>query len=152
MKRFLKPDVKFIIMYDTKKVSYFCNNKDKIHDHQRLNIVYRFRCPGCGERYIGKTDHCLLLRINEDGSKPNQPMHDHFIQCSHFTDLFSALNAGDENFDKNFMVNSILNNYEILATNHNWSQLLFLEALWIKKDSPKLNTGLRASRELVIFN
>ena len=56
MKRFLKPNVSFVVTYDTKKMSYFCNNKDKIHDHQRHNLVYKITCPGCGEDYIGKTD------------------------------------------------------------------------------------------------
>ena len=156
MKRFLKPNVKLVITYDTKKVSYFCSNKDTIHDHQRHNIVYKITCPGCGERYIGKTDRCLLIRFNEHGSKVSQPMYQHFMTCSHFKDLYGTLNTvfGDVNSDKppnDFMINSILHNYEIIDSNRNWSQLLFLEALWIKKENPIINTGIRASRELIIF-
>ena len=33
----------------------------------------------------------------------------------------------------------------------NWSQLLFLEALYIKNLAPKINDGLNATRKLVLF-
>ena len=39
MRRFLKTNVKFIVLYDTKKISYFCTNKDKVPELQRHNVV-----------------------------------------------------------------------------------------------------------------
>ena len=156
MKRFLKKNVQFIVTYETKKLSYFCNNKDKIHDHQRHNIVYKITCPGCGKRYIGKTDCCLLIRFTEHATQSDQPMYKHFLTCNHFKDLYGILNVelGDLDNDKpsnDFKITSILDNYEIIGSNRNWSQLLFLESLCIKQQDPYINKGISASRELVIF-
>ena len=39
--------VKFVVIYDTKKRSYFLPKKDKILNPSRSNIVYEFTCPGC---------------------------------------------------------------------------------------------------------
>ena len=63
VRRCLKINVKFVVIYDTKKISFYCNVKD---DHeQRNNIVYRIRCPGCGGKYIGKTlNLCLNICQN----------------------------------------------------------------------------------------
>ena len=156
MKRFLKPNVKFIVSYNTKKVAYFCSTKDPVHDYQRHNIVYRLTCPGCGEKYIGKTDCCLLTRLTQHGNKADQPMYNHFAKCDHFKELYAFLNIESSVIinspSSEFQINALLNNYEIVTTNSNWSQLIFLEALRIKKERPAINIGLRFSRELVLFN
>ena len=47
--------------------------------------------------------------------------------------------------------NAVLNNYKIIDTCANWSQLLFLEAFYIKNLNPAINKGLKASKELVLF-
>lgn len=156
MKRFLKRNVKFSVTYETKKLSYFCNNKDKIHDHQKHNIVYEIICPGCGEHYIGKTDCCLATRFTEHATQKDQPMFKHFKSCDHFKDLYGILHVGLEDIDfdepsKEFRLSSVFENSEIIGHNGNWSQLLFLESLRIKRLNPVINTGVRASRELVIF-
>ena len=36
-------------IYCTKKLSYYCNTKDKVPDYQCC-------CPACNSKYIGKTD------------------------------------------------------------------------------------------------
>ena len=56
LQRCLKEKVRFSILYDLKKVSYFCSVKDKVPDMQRAHVIYRLRCPGCGDKYIGKTE------------------------------------------------------------------------------------------------
>ena len=43
----------------------FCSAKDKIPTHQKSNVVYSIRCPGCGDEYIGKTDRCVITRMSE---------------------------------------------------------------------------------------
>ena len=46
-----------------------------------------------------------------------------------------------------------IRNREILDFNYNWSQLLFLEANYIKKHDPVINNhGFKASKELSQFN
>ena len=43
---------------------------------------------------------------------------------------------------------AVLENYEILDFNSNWSQLW---AYYIKLNKPKINDGLKASKELELF-
>ena len=52
IRRCLKINVKFVVIYDTKKISFYCNVKDKVPHEQRNTTVYRIRCPGCGGKYI----------------------------------------------------------------------------------------------------
>ena len=47
--------VKFVVIYDTKKISYFLPKKDKIPNTSCSNLVYEFTCPGCNSSYTGKT-------------------------------------------------------------------------------------------------
>ena len=47
--------------------------------------------------------------------------------------------------------NNFLNNYHIIYKNNNWSQLSFLEALYIKILEPEINDGLKVSKELDLF-
>ena len=51
----LTQPVKFVVIYDAKKISYFLPKKDKIPNSSCSNIVYEFICPGCNSSYIGKT-------------------------------------------------------------------------------------------------
>ena len=60
----LTQPVKFVAIYDTKKVSYFLPKKDKIPNSSRSNIVYEFTCPGCNS-YIGKIERNLAFRLLE---------------------------------------------------------------------------------------
>ena len=46
--------VKFIVIYQTKKVSYFLSKKNKIPDLERNDLVYEFSCPGCSATYMAK--------------------------------------------------------------------------------------------------
>ena len=77
IKRCLKINTKFVVVYDTKKISFYCNVKDKVPHEQRNNIVCRISCPGCGEKYIGKTERCLISSMNEHGTRDTKPMFKH---------------------------------------------------------------------------
>ena len=65
LKRCFKTNVKFVTLYDTKKCAMFYSVKDKNLTHQKSNVIYTIKCPGCGEDYIGKTDRCVITRLNE---------------------------------------------------------------------------------------
>ena len=52
LQRNLTKPVKFNVIYQTKKVSYFLFKKDKIPDLKRNDLVYEFSCPGCSATYI----------------------------------------------------------------------------------------------------
>ena len=59
IQRFLTKPVKFIIINDTKRISFFVSNKDKLPLLSRNNLVYEVSCSGCGKSYIGMTKRCL---------------------------------------------------------------------------------------------
>ena len=156
----MKINVKFAVIYDTKKISFFCNFKDKVPHEQRNNIVYRIRCPGCGGKYIGKTERCLISRMNEHGTRDTEPMFKHLSKCEMFKEtcnlyaLPSLYNESDPNEISltSHILSAALQNHEILDFNYNWSQLLFLEAYYIKKHDPVINHVLKATKGLLLFN
>ena len=43
----------------------FCSVKDKIPSNQKSNVIYTIKSPGCAEDYVGKTDRCVITRLNE---------------------------------------------------------------------------------------
>ena len=98
----------------------------------------------------------LITRLNEHGTRDDQPMYRHLIDCNKFHEVASLFNLphsiGLEEVDKDsFIHNAVINNAIILDTTRNWSQLEFLEAYYIKKLNPKINNGLKASKELQLF-
>ena len=60
-----KKELKFILMYDTKKVAFFCSNKDPVPVNLESHVIYQFECPERKAKYIGKTDRYLELRLND---------------------------------------------------------------------------------------
>ena len=47
IQRFLTKPVKFIVTYDTKRISFFVSSKDKLPPLSCSNLVYEVSCPGC---------------------------------------------------------------------------------------------------------
>ena len=77
--RYLKPNVKLIKLFNTKKASMFCPTKDKVTKEQKANVIYKIICPECNNVYVGKTDRCFGIHMNEHGTRSDQPMHQHLI-------------------------------------------------------------------------
>ena len=48
------------------------------------------------------------------------------------------------------ILSAVLQNHEFLDFTYNWSQLLFVEAYYIKKHNPVINHGLKASEGLFV--
>ena len=46
--------VRFKVLYDTNKMSFFTNAKDKTPLLNNSFVVYKFTCPGCNINYIAK--------------------------------------------------------------------------------------------------
>ena len=82
--RYLKPNVKLIKFFNTKKASMFCPTKEKVAKEQKANVIYKIICPGCNNVYVGKTDRCFGIRMNENGTRSDQPMHQHLTNCTVF--------------------------------------------------------------------
>ena len=127
IKRSLKIDVNFVVIYDTQKFWFYCNVKDKVCHEQRNNIIYRITCPGCGKKYIGKTERCLISRMNEHGKQENEPMFKHLSECEMLKEtcnlcaLSSVYNEQDQNKISltSHILSAVLQNHEILDVNYN---------------------------------
>ena len=79
---YLTKPVKFIIIYDIKRISFFVSNKDKLPPLSRSNLVYEVSCPGCGKSYIGMTKRCLSVRLKEHATQVNSgAIGKHFSDC-----------------------------------------------------------------------
>ena len=154
MKRCLKEDVKFITSYNTKKKAVSCLAKEKVKTIQKGNIIYDIQCPACKEHCIGKADRCFVTRLDEHGSRHDQPIFQHLVNCQQFLEELSILNmpASDSNIPEvelnSHIMNAVHNNSKILDYNNSWPQLCFLEAFYIKTLKPKMNADLKASKEL----
>ena len=79
-------------MYDTKKISFFCGNKDPVPKNLQSHVIYQFECPGCKAKYIGKTDRCLELRLNEHSDFHTSAVGKHLNECEHFHHIVNLYN------------------------------------------------------------
>ena len=161
VQRFLSKPVKFIIIYDTKKLSYFVSNKDKLPPLFCSNVVYEVASPGCGKTYIGMTQRCLSVRLKEHATRlSSSAVGEHFSECEHAQYLaslqnqFTLLNDLPLPSDNLFPIEIlVLNNYKILHStkSNNYNILAFLEALLIKTQQAFPQQRYKASKELKLF-
>ena len=82
----LNSNVKFRVLYDTKKMSFYCNIKEKVARDQKNHVIYKIKCPGCNDCCIGTTERCLITRITEHGTKEREPIFKHLSECELFKD------------------------------------------------------------------
>ena len=66
--------------YENKTLSMFSSPKDCLSFHQNPNVVSCLTCPGFHEKYIGKTDCYLVICLNRQYTRKNQPMYQHFFK------------------------------------------------------------------------
>ena len=157
MKRCLKEDAKFITSYNSKKMAMLCLAKEKIETTQKANITYDIQYPACKEHYIGKSDQYFVTRLDEHGSRHDQPIFQHLVNWQQFLEELSLLNLpiSDNNIPEvelnSHIMNGGYNNSKVLEYNNSWSQLCFLEDFYIKTLRPKINAGLKAYKELQLF-
>ena len=121
--------------------------KDKVKTTQKANIIYDIQCPAGKEHCIGKTDQYFVTHLDEHGSRHDQPMFQHLVNCQQFPEEINILNLpiSDNNIPEvelnEHIMNAVHHNLKILDHN-NWTQLCFLEAF---------NAGIKASKELQLF-
>ena len=145
------------IFYTTNKLAKFCSVKDKIPDDQKSNVIYHIKCPGCGEVYVGKTNCCLGKRLEEHGTRSDQPMHKHLSNCVEFQYLIGLhhlpdmdKNAGSFSADSYFF-EAVKQNCKPLTISDDWLTLAYLEPLMAKKHHATINHGDKAMRQLNLF-
>ena len=65
-------------IYCTKKLSYYCNTRDKVPDYQCC-------CPACNSKYIGKTDQNFDTRVQKhSGLDKKSLVYNHLLECERF--------------------------------------------------------------------
>ena len=154
----LSRKVNIRVIYTTNKLSKLCSVKDKIPEDQRNNIIYSIRCPGCGEKYVGKTSCCFGKRVDEHGSRSDQPMHQHLSSCKEFKYLFGLFNlptdletSNSKAIFESHVFEAVKQNSKVLASSDDWLTLAYLEPLLAKKEKATLNHGDKAMKSLCLF-
>ena len=123
LKRSFKENIKFKTVYKTNKLSMFCNTKDSISAEQKSNVIYGITCPACFQKYVGKTDRNLITRLDEHGTKVDQPIYQHLCNCSAFNDQIMLSTLPDAVTDTTIVSkelhlhNAVINNVKILDKN-----------------------------------
>ena len=153
----LSQKVNFKMYYTTSKIAKFCSTKDKIPMEQSNNVVYHIKCPGCGEVYVGKTNCCLGKRLDEHGTRQDQPMHMHLTNCKEFQYMINLFNLPDIDKESrtgsldSYILNAVRENCKVLISSDDWLTLTYMEPLLAKKYNASINHGARAMRSLSLF-
>ena len=75
-----------------RKLHFFCSNKDPVPANLQSHVIYQFECHGCKAKYIGKTDRCLELRLNEHSNFRISAVGKHLYECEHFHHTLNLFN------------------------------------------------------------
>ena len=106
---------------------------------------------------MGKTDRTLFERTEEHtypGKKINNEsaILEHLSTCTYYDHIWGLFNLDiNATHKRKFDVNHIRDNIIVLDRCNDWNELLFKDALLIKRHCPTLNIGLRASKEFQLF-
>ena len=106
--------------------------------------MYEFTCPGCSANYVGKIERRLHERCVEHArNDQNSILKNHLDQCVemqyliNITSLGPALFSSDSNIEnadiRNWCINFVIDNTNLIDCYKNFNVLLFKEALKIKE-------------------
>ena len=109
------------MVFTTRKLeSCLPSLKSAFSNDLKSRVVYKLSSSGCTSTYVGQTVRHLNSRI-EDHKKADSPVGLHLQQCQ-------------------LEGNSADLNWEIIDRSKNQTKLLTLEAKYIRKEKPGLNT------------
>ena len=75
------------------------------------------------------------------------------FSLNNLLDIFTNENISPSTvMNKEFLTQTVRDNTNIIDRDDNWNLLLYKEAYHIKRSTPFLNNGLKASRELRLFS
>ena len=116
-------------------------------------VVYEYECPGCSERYIGKTETTIFNRTREHGwTQKDSSVFKHFRNCEGWNHIRGILECDAESVDeRNLQIQTVRENTKIIGRSDDWRILAFKESLAIKERKPSLNHGIKATKELCLF-
>ena len=78
---YLERRAKFIVIHNTKKMSYFTSNKNKISELSKSNIVYQIFFPSCSKTYIGNIGVEFSIPREAKTESGNAWLHDWRMIC-----------------------------------------------------------------------
>ena len=82
LKRCMKDkNIRFVVMYDAKKMAFFCSNKDNTPDSLHSNVIHEFSCPGGRAKYVGKIERCFYTRNVGHAFDDNSAVFKHLRNC-----------------------------------------------------------------------
>ena len=130
-----------LVLCNPYKLGNFFSYKDKISKGMRSSLVYKYCCARCASEYVGSTSRALATRVAEHAGRsyrtnriltnpPNSNIYEHANNCD------SPIT---------------LENFSILNSCNNISDLHILESLYIYKLHPVLN-GSQSAVPLNIVN
>ena len=121
-------DFKFALKNDF-KVKKFFPFKDKLPAEMLSNVIYQFKCCVCNDTYIGSTSKQAKVRIHNILEFRTALAIDYKIPSTVAPESIPWIK-------KHYLTND---NFKILDTADNESDLRILESLYIFKNRPKLN-------------
>ncbi len=118
-----------IILTNPFKISSFFNYKDKLHKDMRSNIVYKYVCPRCEAQYVGCTTRNLYIRSSEHAG----------VSCRTGNNITNPPHSNIRNHCSTCNSSISLNNFDVIGSTNNPTDLRILESLFIHKLKPQLN-------------
>ena len=116
-------------------------------------VVYQYNRPDCNDSYIDRPEHKLCSRTEHTCSDKESVIIDYINNCSYHSYIENLFRFNNNSFDKAlFTINSVQSNTKVIDSAHDRNILLIKEGLFIKQKMPKLNNGLKASKEFKHFN
>ena len=97
----------FVVLYNTKKISFFTSDKDKVPIHSKSNVVYQIACPCCNKSYIGKTFRWLDDRLSEHAKyHQTSAIAQDFLECENAQFVSNLNNLYDRLTNTHFHTNT----------------------------------------------
>ena len=118
-----------LVQVNKKTIGSFFKYKDQLPKAMRSCVIYKYSCASCNASYIGETKRQLTVRVSEHQGRSFRT-NNLLLNPSH-----SAIRDHMEECDTPFN----LNNFEIIGTAQNVTDLQILESLFIVKMRPTLN-------------
>ncbi len=105
--------------------------------------------------YFYKIDSVFIFiytRTKEHSHQKTSEIHQHLSSGEQFQHIKTNSDDDTKSNKPCIMAEHVFHNTEIIDKSNHWSLLLYQESLAIQRRKPELNHGIKASKELIIFN
>ena len=133
------PQIKLRVVFNSlNSINKFFKYKDKVPNDLRAGVVYKYECGCCSATYVGKCVRHITARINEHLGR--SPRTGNLLVKPPYSAIREHRDAEDHQMQKE--------NFSILASSSDDTELLIMEALFQNQLKPSLG---RSSYELLCF-